>query len=555
MSVTDKIQAVRQWMAENGVGALVVPTDDPHGSEYVADHWQCRRWLTGFTGSAGDAVVTMDEAFLWTDSRYWLQADEQLAGTEFKLMRIGQDLEIDDWLKEHGFVNTDGNPSLVVRSFEEPFDRIWTDRPPLPLTKAWIMPEELTGESARSKLDRIVDWLNISGLESVFIYDLAEVAWILNIRGGDIEYNPFVISFLEVRANGTHTMYVHESQVAGIEDCLSSLGVVLAPYEQGLSMSEKWRGKVLSPVAAWKSVKNPVEQKGFRQAHVHDGVAMVRFLSWLDDVGPTSEIAVETKLKELRAEQPGFLELSFGTIAGYGSHGAIVHYEASPETDAGINGDGLLLLDSGAHYCFTDKDGDGGFSGTTDITRTVATGRPTDEEREIYTLVLKGHLQLQNAVFPRGTTGLQLDMLARASMWKSGYDYGHGTGHGVGHVLGVHEGPVQIRKNCRTDTLKPVVDGCVITDEPGIYIPGKFGVRIENMLLCIAERTTDFGEFLKFEPLTICPYDRRLIEVDLLTSEEIGWINDYHAKVRDTIMPLLREEKDRDWLLRATVTL
>ncbi len=555
MSISEKIQAVRQWMNENEVGALIVPTDDPHGSEYVAGHWQCRRWLTGFTGSAGDAVVTMDEALLWTDSRYWLQAEEQLAGTEFRLMREGCDKDISEWLEEHGLVNTEENPDCVVRSYEKPFDVIWKDRPPLPLTKAWILPDGQTGESAGSKLRRIEDWLRMTGIDSLLISDLSEVAWVLNIRGGDIEYNPVVISFLQLRADGSRTMYVHESQIAGIKDYLLSLGITFAPYEQGLSVSEAQRGKVSSPVTDWKSVKNPVEQEGFRSAHIRDGVAMVRFLSWLDCAGATSELGVEDRLKSFRAGQPGFLDLSFGTIAGYGPHGAIVHYEASPETDSVIEGNGLLLLDSGAHYCFVADDGSPGFSGTTDITRTIAIGKPADYERYIYTLVLKGHLQLQNAVFPRGTTALQLDVLARASMWKSGYDYGHGTGHGVGHVLGVHEGPVQIRKNHRTDTVRPVVEGCVITDEPGIYVPGKFGVRIENVLLCVAGDTTGFGDFLKFEPLTMCPYERKLIDKDMLTPEEVDWIDCYHGKVRDVILPLLDEEKDRDWLIQATARL
>ena len=548
MTVDEKIQAVRLWMRENGVGALIVPTDDPHGSEYPAVHWQCRRWLTGFTGSAGDAVVTMDEAFLWTDSRYWLQAEEQLASTEFRLMRIGQDQEMEDWLEEQGYVNTDANPHYVVRSFDEPFDRIWADRPPLPLTKAWIMPDELTGESAFSKLSRLVSWLGEQNMESVLISDLAEVAWMLNIRGGDIDYNPFVIAFLQVNSKGSHTLYVNVSQVDGIREYLSSIGVAVVPYEQAPSRS----GSVNTPVAVWKAAKNSVEQEGFRLAHIRDGVAMVRFLSWLDAVGAVTEMEVDRKLTGLRAEQPGFLGLSFETIAGYGAHGAVVHYEATPETNAEIRREGLLLLDSGAHYCFRGHNGRGGFAGTTDITRTMAMGEPSDEERRVYTLVLKGHLQLQHAVFPAGTTGLQLDTLARVSMWRYGYDYGHGTGHGVGHVLGVHEGPVQIRKNRRADTVLPVCEGNVITDEPGVYVEGKFGVRIENTLLCVKDRDTDFGSFLRFETLTLCPYDRKLIQPDMLTDEEICWIDEYHSRVREAIMPLLSQDSEREWLLWAT---
>lgn len=549
VTVDEKIRAVRLWMCENGVGALVVPTDDPHGSEYLAEHWQCRRWLTGFAGSAGDAVVTDDEALLWTDSRYWLQAEEQLAGTEFKLMRIGQDQEIEDWLEEHGYVNTDTNPHFVVRSFEEPFDRIWVDRPPLPLTKAWIMPDELTGESSASKLSRLVSWLGEQGMESVLISDLAEVAWVLNIRGADIEYNPFVIAFLQVNVKGGHTLYVNDSQVDGIRKYLSSIGVDVMPYDKAPS---KCDDVGTTPIAVWKAAKNPVEQEGFRKAHVRDGVAMVRLLSWLDSVGTVTEMGMDRKLTALRAEQSGFAGLSFETIAGYGPHGAIVHYEATPETDAEIRREGLLLLDSGAHYCFKGHDGRGGFAGTTDITRTIAMGEPSDEERLVYTLVLKGHLQLQHAVFPVGTTGLQLDVLARAAMWRAGYDFGHGTGHGIGHVLGVHEGPVQIRKNHRADTVVPVCEGNVITDEPGVYVEGKFGVRIENALLCVKDRDTDFGSFLRFESLTLCPYDRKLINMDMLTVEEACWIDEYHRRVREVILPFLEEDSEREWLLRAT---
>lgn len=545
MTVEDKLLAVRRWMCENGVGALIVPADDPHGSEYLAEHWQCRRWLTGFTGSAGDAVVTMDDALLWTDSRYWLQATDQLAGTEFSLMRIGQDQGIEDWLEERGYVNTDEKPHFVVRSFEEPFDKIWVGRPPLPLTKAWVMPVELAGESASSKLSRLVEWLVEQGRESVLISDLAEVAWMLNIRGEDIEYNPFVIAYLQVKAKGSHRLYVNESQVDGIRDYLSSLCVDIVPYEQSPSMSVCLD---CNPIREWKSVKNRVEQEGFRQAHIRDGVAMVRFLCWLDSVDYVTEMGVVAKLTELRAEQPGFLGLCFGTIAGYCAHGAMVHYEVTEKTDVEIKRKGLLLIDSGAHYCSADQ----GFAGTTDITRTLAMGNPSTEEKCVYTLVLKGHLQLQHAVFPVGTTGLQLDTFARAAMWRAGYDFGHGTGHGVGHVLGVHEGPVQIRRNCRADTVVPVCEGNVITDEPGVYVEGKFGVRIENALLCVKGMDTDFGSFLKFEPLTLCPYDRRLIIWDMLTDEELGWIDEYNERVREVILPLLKDDGEREWLLSAT---
>lgn len=533
MSTEDKLRLVREWLLAKQLDALVVPTDDPHGSEYPADHWLCRRWLTGFTGSAGTAVVTATEALLWTDSRYWLQAEAQLAGTEFRLMRDGEDVDIQTWLDSHA--------SNVLWSYNEPFSTIWSDRPPLPLTPAWVMPDDIAGESAVAKLQRLVLYLMEHDLAGIFVSDLAEIAWLLNIRGNDIAYNPFVISFLYVSADGAHVLYVHEEQVDGIREYLSSLGVSIEPYDE--SIAQYCHG---TPVSGWKAVKNPVEQDGFRRAHLRDGVAMVRFLMRLQQEvgqgGNVTELWVDRELTALRAAQEGFLFPSFETIAGYAGHGAIVHYEATPETDAKLHAHGLLLLDSGAHYdC-----------GTTDITRTISLGAPTEEEKRVYTLVLKGHLQLQAMHFPEGTTGLQLDTVARASMWREGYDFGHGTGHGVGHVLGVHEGPVQIRKNHRADTVLPIRAGQVVTDEPGIYVAGKFGVRIENCLLCVPSRNTDFGKFLAFESLTLCPYDRTLVVPEMLTFEERSWIDTYHAMVCDRLMPFLADEAEKSWLRMAT---
>lgn len=536
MSTEDKLRLVREWLADRQLDALVVPTDDPHGSEYPAEHWQCRRWLTGFTGSAGTAVVTATEALLWTDSRYWLQAGEQLEGTEFRLMREGEDADIQTWL--------DSNAPNALWSYNEPFDTIWTDRPSLPLTPAWIMPDTIAGESAASKMLRLISFLREKGWAGIYISDLAEIAWLLNIRGNDIAYNPYVIAFLYVDAYDDHILYVNGQQVDGIRKYLASLGISVQPYDENL---RQYRGD--TPLTEWKSVKNAVEQEGFRRAHLRDGVAMVRFLMRLhrevERGTPVTEMWVDRELTALRAEQEGFLSLSFETIAGYAAHGAIVHYEATPETDATLHPHGLLLLDSGAHYdC-----------GTTDITRTIALGAPTEEERRVYTLVLKGHLQLQTMHFPEGTTGLQLDTAARAAMWREGYDFGHGTGHGVGHVLGVHEGPVQIRKNHRADTVLPVRAGQVITDEPGIYVPGKFGVRIENCLLCVPSRRTDFGNFLAFEPLTLCPYDRSLFVPEMLTPEELFWLNGYHAMVCSRLLPLLADEEEKTWLRAATCPL
>lgn len=564
-SITERVQELRSWMKGHGLDAMVVPTMDPHNSEYVAEHWQCRRWISGFTGSAGTAVITMDEVRLWTDSRYWLQAEEQLLGTPFTLMKDLVDVPINTWLsaraasQSHWLVGY--CPDMMVPDLkeelltglrsvtvtEDPFDLLWTDRPSFPLSMAEIMPLEYAGESSESKLGKLLEWMENQGKEQMLITELSEIMWVLNLRGDDIPYNPFIISFLLVKADGKHIYYVHREQIsAEVEAYLVGLGVTLAPYEQA---PRELEGE--TPVTIWRAIKNEAEIQGFREAHLRDGVAMVKFLrrlnEWADNeqAEPLTEIGVDKLLTSLRAEQKGFRGLSFETIAGYGAHGAVVHYEPTPETDIPLERRSFLLLDSGGHYdC-----------GSTDITRTLPLGPLTDEEKRVYTLVLKGHLQLQHMVFPEGTVGLQLDTAARMAMWKEGYDFGHGTGHGVGHRLGVHEGPCQIRKNCRRDTTIPFRSGQNVTDEPGIYVAGKFGVRHENTLLCVKAGDTDFGQFLKFEPLTLCPYDKRPIVVEMLTKEELQWLNDYHQQVRDALLPLLSDEADRTWLIEATEVL
>ena len=561
-SITERVQQLRAWMKESSVDAMVIPTMDPHNSEYVAEHWQCRRWISGFTGSAGTAVVTRDDARLWTDSRYWLQAAEQLAGTPFTLMKDLQDETVNEWLcaqagkqesfevcycedmmvselEEELFDGLDAQPVL-----EDPFDLLWEERPAFPLSQAEIMPVKLAGEPAYSKLGKLVNWMISEDVDELLVTELSEIMWTLNLRGNDIPYNPFIISFLLVRTTGAHVFYVHEEQLSEeVKAYLEDLGISIAPYDEAPRHLE---GE--TPLSYWRAIKNEVEQEGFRQAHLRDGVAMVRFLRRLDEwsadpeAGELTEIGTDKLLTSLRAEQPGFRGLSFETIAGYGAHGAVVHYEPTPETDIPLERKSFLLLDSGGHYdC-----------GSTDITRTIPLGPLTDEERRVYTLVLKGHLQLQNLQFPEGTVGLQLDTPARMAMWREGYDFGHGTGHGVGHRLGVHEGPCQIRKNCRRDTTLPFHAGQNCTDEPGIYVAGKFGVRHENTMLCVEAGETDFGRFLKFEPLTLCPYDLRPIVVEMLTPEELGWLNAYHRHVCDTLLPLLEDEADKVWLKQAT---
>jgi len=552
--ITTRVEQLRHWMKDHGYAAFLIPTMDPHNSEYVAEHWQCRSWISGFTGSSGTAVVTTDDARLWTDSRYWLQAEEQLAGTPYALMKDLVDADVNTWLKQNVVGKVGYCADMMVPDLKadflagidaeavtkDPFDLLWANRPSFPLSQAEIMPEELAGESAESKICRIMTWLKEHNQQQMLVTELSEIMWTLNMRGDDIPYNPFIISFLLVRRSGEHTLYVHEEQIGEqVKVYLQNLHVGLAPYEQAPRELES-----ATPITFWRAIKNPVEQQGFREAHLRDGIAMVKFLRLLDETQGKgwTEISADKRLTALRAEQPGFRGLSFETISAYGPHGAVVHYEPTPETDIPLEQRSFLLLDSGGHYdC-----------GSTDITRTIPLGPLTDEERRVYTLVLKGHLQLQNIEFPEGTVGLQLDTAARMPIWRAGYDFGHGTGHGVGQRLGVHEGPVQIRKNCRRDTTLPFHAGQNCTDEPGIYVTGKFGVRLENTMLCVESQHTDFGHFLRFEPLTLCPYDLRPIVVEMLTYEEYQWLNDYHQHVRETLLPHLTDEADRQWLIQAT---
>lgn len=599
-----RVEALRRWLRGEGLNAYVVPTLDPHNSEYLPFRWQTREWLTGFTGSAGLAVVTLEKAALWTDSRYFLQAEEQLAGTGIELMREGMTgtPEPARWIEEQlqdgdavGFCGecmskelfdslfADLSDRIVVRVSEnDPFDYLWRDRPDMPRTLITLFPEAYAGLSAREKLQAVRDALPAvhGGAERLFLMnDLSEIAWTLNLRGGDIDFNPLFLAYLLI-TDDKATLFVDRRKLTEeVRTYLSREGVSVDDYnawqyvarevrhsgravsiylpasvnmaqleafELATEVADDVRLEVIpSPVPPLRAVKTEAEREGMRTAMLRDGAAMVQFLRWLDEEVPKglqTELSIDKKLTALRAEQPGFKGLSFPTIAGYAAHGAIVHYEATEETAARLEPRGLLLLDSGAHYdC-----------GTTDITRTVALGPLTEEERRVYTLVLKGHINLARARFPEGTTGLELDLAARYGMWQRGYDFGHGTGHGVGTYLGVHEGPHQIRKNCRACTLVPFADGMTVTDEPGIYVSGRFGVRIENVLLAHEDGATDFGKFLAFETLTLCPIDLRPVEKDLLTDEEIAWLNAYHDRVRAALLPLLANSADKAWLEAAT---
>ena len=587
--ICNRIEALRDVMRREGIDAFIFPSTDPHNGEYVPAHWEGRKWISGFNGSAGTAVVTMTDAALWTDSRYFIAAEEQLRGTGFRLMkeRVEGTPSITRWLGmklatvQSPTVGVDGTVNsassvaslitelraeggITVRTNFDPLALIWTDRPPVPQDKVSIHPLEYAGEPCHEKMARIRQQLKSMHAYGILVSALDDIAWTLNLRGTDVHCNPVFVSYLLIDTKRA-TLFVDRAKLTPeVEAYLEAEGVAVAGYadvRRGLERYGEYNilmddnetcytlfnipqcQKVVapSPIPAMKAVKNPTEIEGFRRAMLRDGVALVKFMRWLRpavEAGGQTEMSVDAKLTALRAAQELYRGLSFDTIAAYREHGAIVHYEATPETDAELRPEGLILIDSGAQY----------LDGTTDITRTVAIGPVTDEERLVYTLVLKGHIQLELCKFPRGASGTQLDALARKDMWAYGYNYLHGTGHGVGSYLNVHEGPHQIRMEYKP---APLVEGMTVTDEPGIYLPGRFGVRTENTLLVVPYRETGFGRFLQFEPLTLCPIDTAPVITDMLTGDEKAWLNAYHRTVFDRIAPLLDDEADRQWLANA----
>lgn len=587
--ITQRVDRLRQWMEDHDLQAYIIPSTDPHASEYPPAHWECRKWISGFTGSAGTAVVTPAGAALWTDSRYFIAAKEQLEGTPFALMkeRVEGTPTIAEWIYgqvgEGSKVGIDGSvftlqdaQSLerdliqdgiaLVPDFSAP-DELWTSRPPIPDNPVMIQPMQWAGETVASKVDRVMKEVRENGCSRLLVTALDEVAWLLNLRGSDVHCNPVFVSYALVGEQETLLFcdpakiddvvgaYLQENNIRVIDydKCAHTLeGIrenIMLPPQTNVALAQvcldRNRGRALvdpSPIAAMKAVKNECEIRGMQKAMEQDGVALVKWLRWLEAAVPAggeTEMSIDAKLTAFRAEFPDFRGLSFDTIAGYKEHGAIVHYEATAETDAPLKAEGLLLVDTGAQYV----------CGTTDITRTILLGKtPTDEERRVYTLVLKGHIALARACFPEGSTGTQLDLAARYAMLQYGYNYGHGTGHGVGAHLCVHEGPHQIRMNY---VGAPITAGMTVTDEPGIYLEGRFGVRTENVLLCVPHRKTEFGSFVAFHPLTLCPIDLRPVDWHLLTTDEITWINAYHSEVAEKLMPLLDDEADRQWLLQA----
>uniref|UniRef100_UPI004024C97E aminopeptidase P family protein n=1 Tax=Segatella hominis TaxID=2518605 RepID=UPI004024C97E len=587
--INQRLESLREVMRREHLSAFIFPSTDAHQSEYVADHWQGRTWISGFNGSAGTAVVTMESAALWTDSRYFLAAEEQLKGTEFQLMKLKIEgtPTISEWLAqelqgENAEVGLDGmvnsyhetmgliadlrkSGGITVRTNFDPLGLIWTDRPAIPANPVEIQPMEFAGESVASKISRIRTALRQRHADGMLISALDDIAWTLNLRGTDVHCVPVFVSYLLISSQQV-SLYVDSAKINDeVKAYLTENGISLYPYNKVAEGLERYSEYNIlldgdetsyflwktvkcqeiiagnSPVPAMKAQKNDREIAGFRQAMLRDGVAMVKFLRWLKpavEAGGQTEISIDRKLTSLRAEQHLFRDISFDTIAGYQAHGAIVHYEATPETDVALKPEGLILIDSGAQYQ----------DGTTDITRTIALGPVTEEMKHVYTLVLKGHIQLELAKFPDGASGTQLDALARECMWREGYNYLHGTGHGVGSYLSVHEGPHQIRMEWKPTPLRA---GMTVTDEPGLYLSGKFGVRIENTLLIKDYQTTEFGKFLQMESLTLCPIDLTPVDFSMLQPEEIEWLDTYHRDVFEKLSPYL-EGEDLEWLKEAT---
>lgn len=586
--IKDRISALRQLIQREGLHAFIIPSNDPHASEYVAEHWQSRKWISGFTGSAGTIVVTHDKAGLWTDSRYFLQAADQLAGTGIDLYKdmLPETPSIATFLKdelpEGSTVGIDGKvfttseaeklekelnqKQIILRTDFDPIKEIWTDRPQIPQDPAFIHKLEYAGKSLSEKIADIRSELTRQSSDSILLTALDEIAWTLNLRGKDVKCNPVVVSYLLITMKEVVYFIAPEKLTPEVQEYLITQDVRIHNYEDiafylsSLPVSsillspEKtnyylWKAvntaaqiiRESSPVALLKAIRNKQEIAGLHQAMKKDGAALVKFLIWLEknvSSGEETELSIDRKLHQFRAEQPLYRGESFDTIAGYKEHGAIVHYSATPESDMPLQSKGFLLLDSGAQY----------LDGTTDITRTIALGELTEEEKTDYTLVLKGHIALAMAKFPAGTRGVQLDVLARMPMWREGMNYLHGTGHGIGHFLNVHEGPQSIRMNENPVTLQP---GMVISNEPGVYKAGSHGIRTENIMLVVDEKEGTFGPYYAFETITLCPICREGIRKELLSKEEIEWLDNYHERVYTELSPLLGTE-EKEWLKKAT---
>ncbi len=588
MGNSERIQALRELMAARGWDAVVVSGSDPHSSEYPAARWKQVEWLTGFTGEAGDVVITMDHAGLWTDSRYFIQALNQLEGTGVELHKTRQpdSVMIPQWLAgREKTVAVDGlcqsidaikeiEDSLgeggLVVDMPDLLQELWTDRPQIPITPITTLDVETFGGIQRfDKISWLRKWMLLNGCDKILITSLDEIAWMLNVRASDIEYNPVAISYLLVSQD--YVKWFVKKDVTHLDpdtaDSFSELemdGVEIEDYdavffaladagEDGSvekifvdpstlnfniykcitdSFAPEDIIKGTSPVIMEKALKVPSEIENFRQAYIEDGVAMEKFLYWLETetaLRNVTEWEASEKLTSFRAEIPGYRGNSFENISAYGPNAALPHYSTPSEGSAAIKPQGLYLVDSGGQY----------LTGTTDITRTVPMGECSDLEKEDYTLVLRGMIDLSRAVFPKGTAGCHIDALARMPLWRAGRNYGHGTGHGIGYYLCVHEGPQGMRQNF---SQCPLLPGMVITDEPGLYREGLYGIRHENTLVCCEKEVNDFGEWLEFETLTVCHFDTSAVLKDLLGPEDVKWLNNYNERVYRTLSPLLPDD-------------
>ena len=587
----NRIAQLRNYMNDKNLQAFIIPSTDAHISEYIPEYWKSRQWISGFSGSAGTVVITLYKAGLWTDSRYFLQATDELAGSEIVLFkdRLPETISITDWLKskleDKDRVGIDGNVysakeamklkseleqnDITLVSDFDPFEEIWGDRPALPKNPVVLQSIELAGESVKSKIDRVMAEAEKNEADSVWISALDTIAWLFNLRGNDVPYNPVVVSHAFISRNESILFVDTDKVTLKIADALKTEGVKIEDYSKVSEFLSKicnlsvcldssklsyriynaiternWAVDTLSVADILKSMKNDVEVEGFRRVMVRDGVALTRFFMWLEKAVPeglVTEYNVGLKLKEFRSEQDNFVGESFYTIAGYAANGAINHYHPVAETCLEVKPEGLLLIDSGGQYC----------DGTTDITRTVAVGAITEEMKKDYTLVLKGMIGLSKAVFPARTRGSQIDMLARKAMWEHGINYLHGTGHGVGHFLSVHEGPHSIRPEENPVTMCP---GMIVTNEPGIYRDHKYGIRTENMMLTTLDMTTEYGDFYNFETLSLCYIDTMPLIKEMMTSEEITWLNEYHKTVYERLSPHLSDD-EKAWLKTKTFSI
>ncbi|NLC50356.1 MAG: aminopeptidase P family protein [Bacteroidales bacterium] len=587
--IPERLSALRKFMESKNLNVFVIPSTDPHLSEYPAATWESRKWISGFTGSAGTIVVTLKEAGLFTDSRYFLQGKTELANTGIDLFKMGlpETPTMIDWIidqaGENGKVGIDGlvyaaadahmlenrlkrkNIELVTQF--DPFVEIWKDRPEIPTNEIFTLPEDVTGESAKSKIGRIVEALKKEDADGMLMVTLDAVAWTFNIRGNDVDFNPVAVAYAYISKKETVLFINPKKLTKEVADNLKQQGVTLAAYDKVfeyvgnlpantsvLVTGSKINLKLLqtipanctvidvpSPADLMKSMKNETELKGFRNAMLKDGLALVKFYMWMEKAvpaGEVTEVTIEDKLREYRSQQPLYFGESFNTIAGYEGNGAIVHYHATPENHSKVEPRGLMLIDSGAQF----------MDGTTDITRTLAVGEVTDQMKKDYTNVLKGHIQIATAIYPQGTRGSQLDVLARKALWDNCLHYSHGTGHGIGHFLNVHEGPQNIRLEENSVTLQP---GMVTSNEPGLYRANEYGIRIENLIITQEYNKNEFGAFYNFETITLCPIDTTPIDKDLMTAKEIEWLNNYHTMVFDKLNSHLNDE-EKAWLKKKT---